>query len=180
MNIDIFDQQVRQDFLQRIRVAGVDVEDLLAFCEQRNQCFLVENEKGVLGETIRRGNWVYQELDPNSNTLHPKAERYLDEVLEAGFPIRQIIYGYEIAEVQVKPRPKPHIQVSDRTVETVTSLAKAALLVTAGVAMLVGYAFLAGLSAIDPKLIVVLDTGAEEKDLPWVCLMSWEAKSEES
>ena len=171
---------VRQNVLQRFKVATCSVESLLAFGEERlNECFLVEEEKGVLETRIQKGNWVYEPYDPHSNTLHPKAQMCLDEVSKAGFPIRQIIYAYEVPEVAAKPQPKPQIhipkiQISEHTVKTVATVATAALVLTAGAAVVLGYAFLTALSAVDPKLIVVLDTGADEKELPWSCLMSWD------
>ena len=170
---------VRPDVLQRFEVATCSVESLLAFGEEQlNECFLVEEEKGVLETPIKQGNWVYRPYDPNFNTLHPKAQRCLDEVLKAGFPIRQVIYGYEVPATEVKPQPKPQVlkpqtTVSDETIRTVTTLAAGALAVTVGAGLVLAYAFISALAAVDPKLIVVLDTGADEKELPWVSLMSW-------
>ena len=172
-------QAVRQDVLLRFRVASCDVESLLAFGEQKNWCFLLEEEKGVLEKPIKKGNWVFSEYDPNFITLPEFAQKPLDAVIEAGFPIRQIIYAYEEPEAEVTAQPKPQIvrpqiQISDGTIKTVATVATAALALTAGAALVLGYAFLTALSAIDPKIIVVLDTGADEKELPWSCLMSWE------
>lgn len=179
MNTIVSYLNVRQEFLQGFQVASCKLEHLLKFGEERLWCFLLENEKGVLEKPIQIENWRYQEYDPNSITLPFKAKERLDVVLDAGFPIRQIIYGYQVDDtIEVQPKPKPSIQIPDRAFKTVSSLATAVLTVAAGAAMVVGYAFLIALQGIDPKLIVVPDTGANEKELPWVCLMSWEGKPE--
>ena len=96
--------------------------------------------------------------------------------------IWQIIYGYQVDDaIVVQPKPKPSIQIPDRAVKTASSLATAVITVAASAAMVVGYAFLIALQGIDPKLIVVPSTEiADEKELPWVCLMSWEDEPENS
>jgi len=180
MEINVSTQNVHQGLLQHRQFASCDLESLLSFGEQLCWCFLVEEEKGVLERPIRRGNWVYQEYNPISITLHPEAEHRLNAVLNAEYAIKQIIYGYEEHTPKVQPLSRPRIQLPDKTAETVASLAKATFILAAGAAMVVGYAFLMALSGIDPKLIVVLDTGANEKELPWVCLMSWEDEPENS
>lgn len=175
-------QTVHQDFLERLRVASCDVESLLAFGEEKGWCFIVEKEKGFLERPIQVGTWRYQEYDPNSITLPLKAQERLDAVLNKQYPIRQIIYGNQIVDTPgATPQPKPSIQIPDRAVKTATSLATAVLTLTAGAVMVAGYAFLMALQGIDPKLIVVPATGIDdEKDLPWVCLISWEEEPENS
>lgn len=175
-------QSVRQDLLMNFRVASCTVKDLLSFGEEKHWCFIVEKEKGVLEKPIQMGNWRYQEYDPNSITLPFKAQERLDAVLDADFPIRQIIYGYQVDDAIVEqPKPKPSIQIPDRAVKTASSLVTAVITVAAGAAMVVGYAFLIALQGIDPKLIVVPSTEiADEKELPWVCLMSWVEEPENS
>ena len=161
----------------------VSVEDnLIAFGIARRWFFLRMEEKGVLKKPVFKGNWVYRIYDANSITLPPHAQKRLDAVNTTGFPIRQFIYGEEIKVGQeVKPRPKPHIpkpqiQISDGTLKTVTTVATAALALTVGAAMVVGYAFLLALSGIDPRLIAVVDpgNGNDESELPWILLDSWE------
>lgn len=173
-------QTVRQYLLMNIQVASCTVKDLLAFGEDKRWCFVLEKEKGILEKPIQIGNWRYQEYDPNSNMLPFKAKVRLDAVLDEGFPIRQIIYGYQVDNtVEVQPKLKPRIRIPERTVKTVSSLATVVLTVAASAAMVVGYAFLMALSGIDPKLIVVPETGIDaEKELPWVCLISWEEEPE--
>ena len=187
MLTNVSSQNVRQDFLQSFQVANCDVESLLAFGEERlNCCFLLEDFKGVLEKPVRKGNWMYQEYDPDSITLHPKAYLNLNEVQKAGFPLMQIIYGYQIgttAEAKAQPKPeiiKPRIQISQGVAKTAIAIGTGALMLTGVVAMVVAQGFLTALSAIDPKLIVVLDTGANERDLPWICLMSWDEEPDNS
>ena len=173
-------QNVLQNISQRIQVRQCNVESFLAFGEKRNWCFLLEEEKGVLEKPITNGNWCYQEYDPNSITLHSEAEHRINEVLKTDYPIRQFVYGYIVRPPEAKPKPKPHIQLPDRAFETVASVATATFTLAAGAFMFAGYAFLLALSGIDPKIIAVLDTGVDEKELPWICLMSWEDEQENS
>ena len=166
----VIEKPVSQD----VHLASVE-DNLIDFGRTRHWFFQKMDEKGVLEKPLIKGNWRYQLYD-DSITLPSHAQKKLDGVIEARFPIMQFVYGYEEVTPDIKTQPKPHIpkpqiHISDHTVKTV---ATAALVLTAGAAMVVGYAFLLALSGIDPQLIAVLDTGNDESELPWILLDSWE------
>ena len=154
-------------------VVTVTPELLVEYGKWRGWHFHIMEEKGVLSGKVEKydatlkSHWVF-EPDSNTNLTSEKEKAYkmLDEVWKAGFPIKQVIYGF-----QVKPEKKPieFPKPSPETVETAKKVAIGGLGLLLGAAALVGYGFLMALSA-DPALIVVLDDGKDS----WVCLHSWD------
>jgi hypothetical protein len=189
--------QTKTNIFQKFCVAS-SPEALIAFGRTNHWFFLKENEKGVIDGVIVKDGWVYQPYDPDSITIPKEAQRKLDAVIEARFPIKQVIYGYEVkvatenkpqpplpqAQPQQKPNPKPQPQIKpqpliadpEKTLEAVAGVAGVVLTLVAGACMVMAYGFLMAISAVDPKLIVVVSDINEEYQ--WTCLSSWEQSSE--
>jgi len=170
-----------QTLFQNCRVVS-NPDDVIAFGRTHGWFFQKMEEKGVLESEILKSDWVYQQDSNTFPVTDQKKEAYrrLDAVREAGYPIKQVIYGYQIKEEKSKTEPKsetkplPQIKLSDNTADILAKVVLGTLALTVGAALVMGYAMIMALYAVDPCLIVVLDTGEDEKECPWICLSSWE------
>ena len=150
-------------------------EDLVEFGKSRGWYFQIMEEKGVLTGKVQKTYAVSKTLwdfepDSNTNITQEKKKGYqiLAEVREAGFPIKQVIYGCQV-KPEKKPLKLPQIKVSPDTVEFATAVVAGSIMLVIGAATLVAYGLLMALAS-DPALIVVLDDGKDS----WVCLHSWD------
>ena len=179
-----FDEFVRQDVQAVCTVEDVlrevqgilIVDDLLAYGRSLHWQFKVMKEKGVLTEPILMDGWSYEKLR-DFTTLPGFAKERLVKVREADYPIYQTIIGVEI-EVEPKTVPnKIHIpkvnwgRVGKFTLAAAGVLAVGAVAV--GAVALLTTSAVAAMAMADPKLIVVIDDGSPEEEMPWVCLVSW-------
>ena len=145
----------------------VTADELIEYGISKRWFFTEEDMKGVIEEPILKDNWRYKPFDPNSTIIHPEAKKRLDAVL-ADFGVMQVIYGEETEEeLEVKP---VNPMVNPATLPDIPADAIAAGIATVmiGAAAMLAWAFLAALSGIDPKIIVVT------ADSRWTCLFSWE------
>ena len=86
-----------------------DVSDLLAFGKSHGWFFQVMDEKGVLKGEIIKSDWVYQPDCITDPVTSGKEEAYkrLKAVLDAGYPVKQVIYGYQVRESKDEPEAQP-------------------------------------------------------------------------
>jgi hypothetical protein len=152
-------------------------DELIAFGRSQGWFFQMMDEKGVLKDQIEKDGWVYQE-DSNTFPMTKKKQEAIDRLFgiqQAGFPILQVIYGYQVKEDKPEePEPKTQLKLSDNTGKIFGSVALGVLAVAAGAAIVLGTAVVMAFRILDPCLIIVLDTGQDEKECPWICLSSWE------
>lgn len=152
-------------------------DEIIALGRGRGWFFQKMEEKGVLKDRILLADWMYEEDSITFPTSAQKQEAYkrLDAVMEAGIPVRQVIYGYQVKEVEPeKKKSETQFRLPANTGKILGNVALGVLTVVAGAALVVGTAVLMTFQLVDPCLIVVLDTGQDEKECPWICLSSWE------
>jgi hypothetical protein len=147
-------------------------DELIGFGRSRGWFFQLMEEKGVLKDRILKLDWVYEQdsITFPMSAQKDKAYGRLDAVRQAGIPIRQVIYGYQIKEAS----PEPQFKLPENTGEILGKVAFGVISIVAGAAFVFGAAAVMALQVLDPCLIVVLDTGQDEKECPWICLSSWE------
>ncbi len=161
-----------------IQKISQDTKDVMSLARKKHWGFRVLGDRGMIPNPIFLFGWWFIPLEQDKLVIPARANRRVQELLNAGVRIKGVIVAHQStyclpapkAEPKPKPQPKPKKELDwQPLIKTIT----VALQITLGMATAVLYAVGIVLSVgvqmilIDPALIVVLEDGT------WVEVMSW-------
>jgi hypothetical protein len=139
------------------------LEKAMALGDKHEYYFRAMPNIGVISGPVTINRWRFIPLAQDNTPLPAEAQARLDLLIEAGFPIKQVIIGHE-----PKKERKP-IDIPAPNWETIMTALRGIGLVLWAVGRVIFYALITALSLVDPALIVIFE--GEER---WMlCIANW-------
>jgi hypothetical protein len=138
----------------------------MALGDEHGYYFRAMPNIGVISEPVMVNRWRFVPLAQDNTRLPPEAQTRLNLLVEAGFPIKQVLIGHE----PKTKKEKKEVNFPEVDLSSLWTCLRVVGPVLRAVGTVIFYALVAALSLLDPALIVILE--GEER---WMlCIATWE------
>jgi hypothetical protein len=142
------------------------MERAMALGDKHGYYFRAMPNIGVISEPVMVNRWRFVPIEQDNTPLPPEAQTRLNLLVEAGFPIKQVLIGHE----PKTKKEKKEVNFPEVDLSSLWTFLRVVGLVLGAVVTVIGYAAITALSLLDPVLIVILE--GEER---WMlCIATWE------